>query len=179
MPESLLDIQFAGELVPGADPLTVRGHLRDLFRLSPEALDRLFSGRAMIVKRGLEPAMAERYRDAFRDAGAVVRLVPSRTQADPAVAPEYASPLAGRPAPGDQGVSRLTLAPLGADVGEAVTPLPPSTIDTSYLSLVPGWGWSLEDCSPAPIPIPIPNLTHLSLAPVEPTPGRDGSDLSE
>ncbi len=154
MAESRFDIQFAGELVEGADPPAVRERLRDLFNLSPDALERLFSGRAVFVNRDLDAVTAARYRDAFRGAGAILHLTQT-------------------PAPG------LTLAPPGADLEEAVPPAAARKIDTSYLSLVAGEGWTLEDCSPPPAPAPIPDISYLSLAPTEPIGFRAPSAADE
>jgi hypothetical protein len=181
MAESRFDIQFAGELVQGADPLVVRECLRDLFKLSPDGLERLFSGRAMVVKRDLDAATAERYRHAFRDAGAVLRLTPSTAALNPP-APAQPDPRdRGSPPPVDAtgAEAGLTLAPPGADVGEATAPFAPRHIDTSHLSLVPGSDWTLEDCAPPPVPTPIPDISYLTLAPVEPLTDRTTRDNDE
>jgi hypothetical protein len=154
MAESRFDIQFAGDLVPGADPCVVRERLGDLFSLSPDALERLFSGQATIVKRDLDAVTAGRYRDAFRDAGAILRLTPV--------------PPAG-----------LTLAPPGVDLEEAVPPAVPRNIDTSYLSLVAGQDWTLEDCTPPHPPTPIPDISYLTLTPAEPIGFRAPSAIDE
>jgi hypothetical protein len=154
MAESRLDIQFAGELAPGADSRVVRERLGELFKLSPDALERLFSGQAVIVKRDLDAVTAARYRDAFRDAGAILRLTP---------------------VPG----ASLTLAPPGVDLEEAVPPAEPRKIDTSYLSLVAGQDWTLEDCTPPHAPTPIPDISYLTLAPADPIGLRDPSAVDE
>lgn len=143
MAESRFDIQFAGELVQGSDPHAVRERLRDLFKLSPDALERLFSGQAVMIKRDLDTLTAGRYRDAFRDAGAVLRLTPTTT-------------------------TGLTLAPPGADLEQSVAPAEPREIDTSYLSLVAGQDWTLEDCTPPRPPALIPDISYLTLTPAEP-----------
>lgn len=154
MAESRFDIQFAGELVQGADPLAVRERLRALFNLSPEALERLFSSQAVIVKRDLDAVTAARYRDAFRDAGAILRL--TQTEA-----------------------AGLTLAPPGADLDEALPPAAPREIDTSYLSLVAGEGWTLEDCAPPHASTHIPDISYLTLAPAEPIGFRTPNAIDE
>lgn len=167
MAESRFDIQFSGELVQGVDPSVVRERLRNLFKLSPEALERLMSGRPLVVKRDLDPATAARYRDAFRDAGAILHLTPSPATGDP-VAVATAGPQGqGAPSPGEAAGGGLTLAPPGADV-EQVAPFVPRDIDTAHLSLIPGQDWTLEDCVPPPGPTPIPDTSHLALTPIEP-----------
>lgn len=176
MAESRFDIQFAGALVPGAEASTVRERLRDLLRLSPETLERLFSGQPVLIKRNLDAATATRYRDAFRAAGAILRLTPSP---DTAETPSAASEPGPQPAPqpaGDPG--GLTLAPPGANV-EEVVPVAPRDIDTAALSLVPGQNWTLEDCTAEPPPRPIPDISHLALVPAEPRAPRQARDLDE
>jgi hypothetical protein len=154
MAESRFDIQFAGELVQGADRQAVRERLRDLFKLTPDALERLFSGQAVMIKRGLDTQTAARYRDAFRDAGAVLRLTPTTA-------------------------TGLTLAPPGADLEQSVPPAEPREIDTSYLSLVAGQDWTLEDCTPARPPAHIPDISYLTLTPAEPIGLRASSAVDE
>lgn len=154
MAESRFDIQFAGELVEGSDPLSVRERLRELFKLSPDALERLFGGQAVMIKRDLDALTAARYRDAFRDAGAILRLTPTAT-------------------------TSLTLAPPGADLEQSVPPAEPREIDTSYLSLVAGQDWTLEDCTPPRAPTIIPDISHLTLAPAEPIGLRAPSAVDE
>jgi hypothetical protein len=170
MAESRFDIEFSGELVQGADSREVRERLRDLFKLPPNSLERLFSGRPLVLKRDLDPATAARYADAFRGAGAILRLTPSATAAGRG-APEQTAPQEevpqppGGPTAADGG---LTLAPLGTDMEVAAVPFIPRDIDTTYLSLVPGHNWTLEDCAPPPRYVRIPDISHLTLIPVEP-----------
>ncbi len=62
-------------------------------------------------------------------------------------------------------ISMLSLAPPGGFLEEP----PPSVsleLDISYLSLVPGYDWTLEDCDPPPTPIPLPDLSYLTLVPL-------------
>jgi hypothetical protein len=174
MAERRYDIQFAGELVEGADAPVVRERLRELFRLSPEALDRLFSGRSVVVKRDLDETAALRYRAAFRDAGAVLRI-------DAADAPLPDHPTAaqsGTTGPGFLASGGLTLAPPGTPVGEAQPPVY-RYIDTSHLSLVSGNDWTLLDCYSPPPPARIPDLSHLVLVPMEPAHRRPPSAFDD
>jgi hypothetical protein len=167
------DIQFSGELAEGADPCATRERLRDLFKLSPETVERLFSGRPVVIKRDLDEVAAARYRAAFSEVGAVLRLTPlTLPPGPPMVVP---SPMV-RPIPAEP--SGLTLAPPWSEVGEAPPP-GPRDIDTTHLSLVRGDNWTLEDCDHPPPPVPIPDLSHLSLAPVEPVQRRTPRDFYE
>lgn len=78
------DIQFSGDLLPGADPVGARKRIQSLFNLSDASVAQLFSGQPLTVRRGVDKATAARYRSAFRDAGAVVRVVPVPLGSSPA-----------------------------------------------------------------------------------------------
>lgn len=171
MAERRYDIQFSGELAEGTDAAVARERLRDLFKLSPDALDRLFSGRPAVIKRDLDEAGAARYRAAFREAGALLRTIP-------AASCPHGQPPAPSPASGTAAPTGLTLAPPGTPVGEALPP-GPRHIDTTHLSLVGGANWTLADCDRPPPPDPMPDLRHLALVPMEPTRQRPPGAFDE
>jgi hypothetical protein len=171
MADMRYDIQFAGELLDGADSGAARERLRDLFKLSPQALDRLFSGRPAVIKRDLDAAGAARYRAAFREAGALLHIVP-------AAASQHSQAPNPLSATGPAVPSGLTLAPPGTQVGEAPPP-GPRDIDTTHLSLIGGADWTLADCDRPPPPMPIPDLSHLALVPMEPAHRRPPSAFDE
>lgn len=80
------DLEFAGELMPGADAQQARARLKTLFKLTDEAAAQLFSGAAVTVKRGVDGALAARLHAAFAEAGALLRIIPSGAGAlEPAV----------------------------------------------------------------------------------------------
>lgn len=78
------DIYFLGETLPGADPETTRDGVGRLFKLQGAAVDRLFSGKPLRVKKAVDTDTASRYRAAFRDAGALVQIVPAGAAPPPA-----------------------------------------------------------------------------------------------
>lgn len=78
------DIYFLGETLPGADPETTRDGVGSLFKLQGAAVDRLFSGKPLRVKRAVDTDTASRYRAAFREAGALVQIVPAGAAPPPA-----------------------------------------------------------------------------------------------
>ena len=69
-------IQFDGSIVDGADIDAVKQQLSQLLRVERDALDRLFSGRPVTLKRGLDRQQAIVYQQALQRAGARVRAVP-------------------------------------------------------------------------------------------------------
>lgn len=144
------DIYFRGEILPDADPATVRREVAKLFKVQEDAVDRLFGGQPVRVKKAIDVDTASRYRALFRDAGALLQIVPSGEPAPPAVAP---------PASDDAGMS---LAEPGAIIDHTPPP-PPAEIDTSALSALPPNSGSLEDCKVDKAPRAIPDISHLQI----------------
>lgn len=155
------DVYFLGEMLPNADPVAVRSAVARLFKVDGNKVDRLFSGKPLRVKQAVDAEVASRYRATFRDAGALLQIVPSG-------APAPVSPVAA-----DQGVSAaratepggaqgMQLAEPGATIDH--TPSPPAAdIDTGTLEALPPNTGSLEDCREDKAPRPIPDISHLKL----------------
>lgn len=72
----LYRIVFNGEVNRGHDVTRVKRNLSALFRTEAEIIDRLFSGRPVVLKQGLEAEVAIRYLSAMSEAGAVSRMEP-------------------------------------------------------------------------------------------------------
>jgi hypothetical protein len=88
-------IVFRGELVARMDEAGVRANLKERFKFSDDALERLFSGRPVVMKGDLDRESAERFSKALWQAGArcvIESMVPAplielgRTAAAPAPA---------------------------------------------------------------------------------------------
>ena len=164
------DIYFLGEMLPDADPDTVRVGVAKLFKVQEDAVDRLFTGKALRVKQGVDAEIAGRYRTAFRDVGALIQIVasgsPPPTAKPPAPAP------ARRPAGDSQSVGvtepvvdtgeAIQLAAPGATI-DLTEPPPAADIDTSGLEALPPNTGSLEDCRVEKAHRPIPDISHLRL----------------
>lgn len=170
MTDTRYDVLFAGELKPGTDPFAARARLQALFKLSDQAADQLFSGRTIAIKRDLEFAKAVKFRDAFSQAGALVQLLAK--EPEPVAEPETAQAPGSSPAAAAAGGLTLLPARTGGPL-EIVEEGPPPDIDISQLSLVGGYDWSLEDCTEPPPPLPEPDISHLTLAELEPRAPRD------
>ena len=56
------DIYFLGEMLPEAEPAAVRRGVARLFKVEDDAVDRLFSGQAVRVKKGLDAEAASFFR---------------------------------------------------------------------------------------------------------------------
>ena len=83
------NIYFAGQLVEGEQLETVRARLARLFNADEQTLDRLFSGKAQLLKRDCDKATALKYKQAMEKAGALplVRASGGSGPAPTAVAP--------------------------------------------------------------------------------------------
>lgn len=189
------DIYFSGKLMPGADKQKARAELGRRFKLEGNALKHLFSGTAVKIKSGVDVEAANRYRAAFRDAGAMIDIVPHGAALQPAkprpTATQASAPVS--PVEGESGEPGLTLLPPRtgslADCAPEVEatdipdtdwievaapgatldlspPTPPPEVDTSGISLAPAGSGSLEDCAFTRPPRPIPDISHMAL--VEP-----------
>jgi len=133
----LFDIYFSGKLLPDADPAAARQALGKLFKVQDQALERLFSGTPIRIKKQVDVETANRYRGAFRDAGALVDIVPHQ-QAAPAEAGHAAAAAA------DDDTQAQAQAAAG-------------------LSLLPPRTGSLEDCAPELDAPPLPDIDWMSL----------------
>lgn len=142
------DIIFRGDIVFGHQLAEVKAKLQQLFKADATKIDALFTGRPVPLKRNLDEATANKYRDVLIKAGAMVEVCPSDDS------PANAVP---KPAPAPRRVAEAiapvavvwTLAPLGSDLLplKERPPVPaPVNVDVSGLSLRPAEG-NLVDVS--------------------------------
>jgi len=78
---------FSGEVAPGFEPEAVKRQLARRMKLTPEQIEKLFSGRRIILKKGLDAASAAAYTKTLGKLGAVAAVEPpppGRTPAEPA-----------------------------------------------------------------------------------------------
>ncbi len=155
------DIHFSGDLQPGVDPAVARARIQGLFKLSDEAAARLFSGRTVALKRGLDLARAERLRQVFLEVGALAQLV---EQGPASAQPPRATPVPP-PVPAAQAAPRRDwdLAPMDGRPLEPDPGLAPPALDISHLSLIPGQDWSLAECDQGVKPVVVPDIRHLRM----------------
>ena len=117
MSENRYKIVFDGTLLPGVDLSTAKLNLADLFKSEVAAIERLFTGRTVALKRDLSQLDAQTYLQALRKTG-----IDARIEAEPAIelnladVPEHA-PVSLHKAPADP---ESPYAPPRATVGEAV-----------------------------------------------------------
>ncbi len=181
--EPLYDVCYAGQLLDGQDLHSVRDRIQKLFKANTDTLEKLFSGKTQILKRGCDKTTALKYKKAMEAAGAKPVIRAGELTADPGspkpteqsfdLAPVGADVLRPEerkaPAHADIDVSHLNLAAAGTTLGESVEATH-STPDTSHLSM----GEVGEDIPNLPDTqtTPTPNTNDISLAP-------EGSDFSD
>jgi len=194
MPAERFDVIFSGQLIEGQDPEQVRLKVGRMFKANEVQIKRLFSGKPVSIKQGVDIDTAGKYRLAFRKAGALVEIRSSRKVPDTAKANATKQ---GKDTPDPKsGVAKLSLAPAGSGSLEAyapkieAAPLPdidnlslakagshhesapdttPAAIEIGDLDLVNGQDWTLEDCRPPPLPVLEPDISALDLTALDDT----------
>ncbi len=98
MSEPLFDIIFRGDIVLGHNIVEVKAELAKLFKVDAAKIEGLFSGAAKPLKRGLDQARAEKYKEILTKVGALVEI--KAVTIEPAIkaqqAPAKKVPLAER-----------------------------------------------------------------------------------
>ncbi len=171
---NLLEVAFAGELVPGADAAQVQANLARLFQADPQRIAALFSGRRIVIKSNLDAESAEKYRLTLERAGARVEVSPVG-QALPVAPVPVASVAAAQPQPVAAPAEPVTTTPPGAFAALTVAPRDEymaafRDVAAPDFGLAPV-GADLQDQRPAPV-APALDLSQLSVAPV-------GSDMGQ
>lgn len=83
--DPLYKVTFSGKLLYGFTLEEVRGNLARLGKYNDKTLDKLFSGKEIIIKSNLDLATAKRYKAALEKAGARCNMLPlSAANIDPA-----------------------------------------------------------------------------------------------
>jgi hypothetical protein len=180
-------VYFDGQVIAGHDVRSVREKLAKVFNADQPTLDKLFSGKLQLIKRGCDAATAQKYKTAMERAGAVPLIKPETSAGAPAAAPaqpmtaaQRIAALAAAPdetrfkqAPAAPAVSAdaestmggIALAPAGTEVlraHERATPIV-REVDTSGLA-VDSAAARLSDIPPPPPAAP--DTSHLSMGEV-------------
>lgn len=78
MTDTLFKIMFEGQVRDGVKPETAKANLAGLFKSETAAVQKLFNGEPIALKRGLVHAEAERYIEALKEAGVEARIEPDQ-----------------------------------------------------------------------------------------------------
>ncbi|MGB2248851.1 MAG: hypothetical protein ACPH3N_14335 [Alcanivorax sediminis] len=190
MSEARFHVVFAGQLVKGADPDTVKANLGRLFKMDAARVEKLFSGQPVVLKKDADQATAMKFRAALKQAGAECVLKPlegemAESTAEPVAAkpeePVASSPGSASAAPaqeqstgdletvgtirtGGTGFSgAFSVADVGEDMDNSEHAPPPPAPDVSHLSMA-GVGEDLGQKKKQE-DIKVPDISHLSLSP--------------
>ena len=121
MSEELFDLIFQGEIVKNIDEGLARKNVQQLFKIPAAKIDALFSGKPVVLKRGLNMDVANKYRVAIKKAGAVVNVVAQAAPVQKNDSPRAQEKISNITSAEPQTIaaSGFTVAPVGADVLKA------------------------------------------------------------
>lgn len=169
MSTSEFDIIFRGDIVFGHQLMEVKLKLQQLFKVDATKVDALFTGRPVPLKRKLDEATANKYREVLLKAGAQVEICPSDSSpatAAPAPKPAPVRPVAPAPVNNPAATAAISpvapvapvwsIAPAGADLlpaDQRPAAAAPVAVDLSGLSLRAQSGNLLDASEVAPIPV--------------------------
>ena len=114
MSEELFDLIFRGEVVKNVDVGQARKNVQQLFKIPAAKVDALFSGKPVVLKRGLTMDVANKYRVAIKKAGALVNVVAQDNPIQQGASQEKFANTASASTNDPQ--AGFTIAPVGADV---------------------------------------------------------------
>jgi len=174
--EAKFDLLFRGDIAPGNSVDKVRERVAESFNLDQAAIDQLFSGAVISLKRNVDRATAERIYQRLSDAGAVANIVPSvsGSGSNELDSNELDSNELGNNESGnkeqdssdpDTQSNRFTLAPLGSDVSDTADTAEdqPSNVSIDHLGLEPVGSNIVEQEERETIePVEV-DISHLSL----------------
>lgn len=164
MSETSYEVVFRGDVVPGQSIVDVKQRLAELFAADPDRIDGMFSGRPVVIKRGLDQPTAERYQASMQKAGAVVDIRPAASSGESSTQPPVAKtePASSVPQLPDED---MELAPVGADVltPEQRRDFTPANIDTSYMTVAEAGSEVLKEEERNVVPDRDVDTSHLSL----------------
>ena len=73
---SRFNVVFRGEILPGKDAGNVKKRLRTYLKTDAEAIERLFSGEPVAVRKDVDAATGQKFEKVFSTAGAICYLEP-------------------------------------------------------------------------------------------------------
>jgi len=175
MIDGQFDVIFRGQIMKTFELSDVKSNLVNLFKSSPEAVEKLFTGDEVVIKKGLDYTKAMKYQSALKKAGALALIKEVETKESASeqtnasqtqsIAPNETNQIThsenkvSEPSP-DNDSSDFSLAEVGAQI------MPDKVyekrdVDTSALSLAAAGERIMPDKPPEDHPQP--SIDHLSL----------------
>lgn len=157
-PNRQYEIVFRGELLPGFTLEAVKPALAKVFSADPEQIQKLFSGKRVVIKTGLDADAVQKYQQALQKTGLYVEVNPlssatptnnsadakAVTAANKDVMPLWTIMKAGSLLADPQKITppvipspNFTLAEAGSDLGELPRAEKPVQVSTAHLSVLP------------------------------------------
>lgn len=160
------DILFRGEIAPGNSIDQVKAMVAESFKLDQAAVNQLFSGAVVSLKRNVDRAAAERISQRLSEAGALTKIVPHTSKASRLEKSDFSQSTSSQPDPDNQTSDKaFTLAPLGSDVLEnADKPeQDQESIPVGHLGLGPVGSNIIEEGEAETIEPVVVDTSHLTL----------------
>ncbi len=143
--DGMYQLVFSGEVLNGQHRGVVKRRLREALELSAAQVEKLFTGKPVVVKRSVDKATAEKYQEMFEKAGGQLQISPVEDAADSAQsAPaKEAAPLESDDAPEDEPAPSATepdethvpdfdVADVGATMADASEEVPAEVPDANF-----------------------------------------------
>ncbi|WP_193161484.1 hypothetical protein [Microbulbifer hainanensis] len=165
MSEPTFSLIFRGDLVPGYTAADVKANLARLFKAGPETIEKLFSGRPLAIKKGLQKSQAEQLQATLAKMGAQSALKAEGEVAPPPPAPPAPEP-ATESAPSQAETAAATadwsLAPMEGNLVKEHEREKKDTVQVAvdHLSLKPAQGNLVDDrerAAKAPVSVTVPD----------------------
>jgi len=171
--DAKFDILFRGDIAPGNNTDQVKGRVAESFKLDEAAVNQLFSGAVVSLKRNVDRATAERIYQRLSQAGALANIVPSNSSPSTAnessvnQSPINKDPLDQTSADNQSEDKAFTLAPLGSDVLEGADAPEqeqhPKSVSVDHLGLKPVGTNILDKTEGETIEPVVIDTSHLTL----------------
>lgn len=160
------DVYFLGKVMEGHDLEQVKSKISEKFKVFDYKLEHMFSGNAVRVKADVDVTLAGKYREIFRELGALVDIVPA---GEPVELIEKAASIAAHPESADEEEFELLPAKSGSLIDTAPDEVPSQIPDTDAFGLSPPGALLPEAHPESPLELDISHMETLPLdsGPVE------------
>ncbi len=82
MSSELFNVIFSGKIKDGVSIDEVQKHLVTTFKMPPEKVRKIFTGRPITIKANIELPIAQKYQRAFEGAGAICEIIPVQKESE-------------------------------------------------------------------------------------------------
>jgi len=150
MAQGTYQVIFSGKIIEHADLDMVKTNVARVFSLDTDKVEKLFSGKRLVLKKDIDQSTAERYKVTLQRAGALCEIEDSaaeQAQQPITVSPEAVPQETATPVEPDEAVGP-SIAPVGITLIES-DPVPDANIDTGTMDMAEV-GITLAESDPVP-----------------------------